>query len=225
MMRRLNTAIDGPAGAGKSTVARLVAEKLGYIYTDTGAMYRAVTLQALLDKINMEDDKALTKTAESINLAFEADAAGTTRIFMHGRDVTEELRTPLVSSHVSLVSRVPGVREKMVGLQREIAIRGGVVMEGRDIGTHVLPQAPIKLYLTATVEKRARRRYEELKQRGYNIQFADVRKEIKLRDEIDSQRAVAPLKPASDAIIIDCSDMGVNQVVDLILARVSGRAN
>lgn len=225
MMRRLNIAIDGPAGAGKSTVARLVAEKLGYIYTDTGAMYRAVTLQALLDKINMEDDKALTKTAESINLAFEADAAGTTRIFMHGRDVTEELRTPLVSSHVSLVSRVPGVREKMVGLQREIAIRGGVVMEGRDIGTHVLPQAPIKLYLTATVEKRARRRYEELKQRGYNIQFADVRKEIKLRDEIDSQRAVAPLKPASDAIIIDCSDMGVNQVVDLILARVSGRAN
>lgn len=225
MIRRLNIAIDGPAGAGKSTVARLVAEKLGYIYTDTGAMYRAVTLQALLDKINMEDDKALTKTAENINLAFEADAAGITRVFVHGRDVTEELRTPLVSSHVSLVSRVPGVREKMVGLQKEMASRGGVVMEGRDIGTHVLPQAQIKLYLTASVEKRARRRYEELKQRGYQVRFADVSKEIEQRDEIDSKRAIAPLKPAPDAIIIDCSDMGVNQVVDLIMARVSGRSN
>lgn len=225
MTRRPNIAIDGPAGAGKSTVARTLARKLGYIYIDTGAMYRAVTLKALLDKINMSDEPALVQAAGEIQLEYRVDGNGTNRLFMNGRDVTEDIRTPLVSNHVSLVSRVPGVRQKMTALQREMAAAGGVVMEGRDIGTHVLPDAEAKFFLTASVEERARRRYEELKQRGYQIDYNTMVQEIQKRDEIDSNRKVAPLKPAPDAEIIDCSSMDADRVVNLILDRVSGRLN
>jgi cytidylate kinase len=223
MAHRIRIAIDGPAGAGKSTVARMVAEKLGYIYIDTGAMYRAVTLQALVDNINIYDAAALTSTAEKVDISLRVDEDGNTRVYLNNRDVTQEIRTPEVSGAVSLVSRVPGVRERMAKLQREMAARGGVVMEGRDIGTQVLPDAEAKFFLTASAEERARRRFAELKQSGYSINYDQVIRDINKRDEIDSGRAVAPLKPASDARIIDCSGMTVEQVVNLILSEVSGR--
>ncbi|MBF7082021.1 (d)CMP kinase [Desulfallas sp. Bu1-1] len=223
MAHRIRIAIDGPAGAGKSTVARMVAEKLGYIYIDTGAMYRAVTLQALVDNINIHDAAALTGIAGRVDISLRLDEDGNTRIYLNNRDVTKEIRTPEVSGAVSLVSRVPGVRERMTMLQREMAARGGVVMEGRDIGTQVLPDAEAKFFLTASAEERARRRFAELKQSGYSINYDQVIRDINKRDEIDSGRAVAPLKPASDARIIDCSGMTVEQVVNLILSEVSGR--
>lgn len=221
----VNIAIDGPAGAGKSTVAKLLAEKLGYVYVDTGAMYRAVTLQALMDKIDMGDETNLTRIAESVDLAFKIDESGNTRIFLNGIDVSQQIRTPEVTRNVSLVSRVPGVRRKMTQLQREMGAAGGVVMEGRDIGTQVLPDAEMKFFLTASVEERARRRHAELIQRGFAVSYAEVFKDIARRDEIDSHRALAPLKPASDAETIDCTGMTAEQVVDTIAARVSGRFN
>ena len=222
MKRHPNIAIDGPAGAGKSTAARLLAARLGYIYIDTGAMYRAVTLKVLMDKINMNDEMAITQMTEEAKLEFRADDNGNTRLFIDGRDVTEEIRSPQVSKYVSIVSRIPGVRYKMSGMQREFASRGGVVMEGRDIGTHVLPDAETKFFLTASVEERARRRHEELKQRGYQTELSEVIQDIRQRDEIDSNRSLAPLKPAPDAVIIDCSDSCTDRVIEIMLAGVRG---
>jgi len=222
-MKRLpNIAIDGPAGAGKSTAARLLAEKLGYIYIDTGAMYRAVTLKALMDKINMVDESAIASVAGNAKIEFKTDDNGNTRLFLNGLDVTEEIRIPLVSKNVSIVSRIPGVRRKLSGMQREMASRGGVVMEGRDIGTHVLPDAEVKFFLTASVEERARRRHQELKQHGYDIELSEVIRDIRQRDEIDSNRSLAPLKPAPDAKIIDCSDLSADRVIEIMQAGVSG---
>lgn len=225
MDRRVNIAIDGPAGAGKSTAARLVAEKLGYIYIDTGAMYRAVTLQALMDKIHMYDENALTEIAQKVNITLQVNENGNTGVYLNNKDVTREIRTPEVSRNVSLVSRVPGVRERMTQLQKEMANKVSVVMEGRDIGTHVLPNADFKFYLTASVEERARRRHAELLDRGYLAPYEEIFNDIKKRDNIDSNRQVAPLKPAPDAEIIDCSSMTVEKVVNLIVTRVSGRLN
>lgn len=222
MKRYPSIAIDGPAGAGKSTAARLLAEKLGYIYIDTGAMYRAVTLKSLMDKINMADEAAIVGVTEQADLVFKTDEHRGTRLFLDGQDVTEAIRTPQVSKNVSLVSRIPGVRHKLSASQRKMASRGGVVMEGRDIGTHVLPDAEVKFFLTASVEERARRRHDELKQLGYNIGLGEVIRDIKQRDEIDSSRLLAPLKPAPDAIIIDCSDFSADRVVEIMLTRVSG---
>ncbi|SFF94772.1 cytidylate kinase [Desulfotomaculum arcticum] len=215
-------AIDGPAGAGKSTAAKMLASKLGYVYVDTGAMYRAVTYQALMDKINMDDTGALTQIAETIDLALKVDAGGRTRILIAGTDVTQQIRCPEVSNNVSLVSRIPGVRNVLTRLQRELAAQGSVVMEGRDIGTKVLPAADKKFFLTASVEERARRRFLELQQIGYQVKYDEVIQDIILRDEIDSNRALAPLKPAPDAVIVDCSGLTAEQVVDTLLSIVSG---
>ncbi len=224
MGRLLKIAIDGPAGAGKSTVAKLVAEKLEYVYVDTGAMYRAVTLQALMDKIDMGDETSLTRLAESVGLVLRVDKKGNTRIVLNDVDVSFQIRTPLVSRCVSQVSQIPGVRQRMTHLQKEMAAGGGVVMEGRDIGTTVLPDAEMKYFLTASVEERARRRYAELLQRGFTVTLEEVLADMAERDYIDAQRAVAPLKPAPDAEIIDCTGMTVEQVVDLITNRVSRRS-
>jgi len=221
MGRLLKIAIDGPAGAGKSTVAKLAAERLGYLYIDTGAMYRAVTLQALMDKVDMSDETNLTRIAESVDLVLRVDTNGNTCIFLNGVDVSTQIRTPLVSRCVSVVSQIQGVRHKMTRLQKEMGAAGGVVMEGRDIGTKVLPDAEMKFFLTASVEERARRRHAELTERGFTVAYEEVFEDIAQRDNIDSNRAMAPLKPASNAEIIDCTSMTVEQVVDLIVGRVS----
>ena len=220
----LKIAIDGPAGSGKSTVAKLVAEKLGYVYIDTGAMYRAVTLQALLDKIDMGDEKSLTRLAASVGLVLRVDESGNTCVLLNDVDVSQQIRDPLVSRCVSMVSQVPGVRQSMTQLQKKMAAGGGVVMEGRDIGTAVLPDAEIKYFLTASLAERARRRHAEFMQRGFNVTYEEVFADLAERDNIDTQRTVAPLKPAADAEIIDCTGVAVEKVVDLIAGRVYGGA-
>lgn len=206
-------AIDGPAGAGKSTIARLVAGKLGYIYIDTGAMYRAITLKTLADGVDFNDEEALTALAENSHIKLAFDDNGCQLIYLDGTDVSEDIRTPRVSQHVSLVAKVPGVRHAMVRLQRELATAGGVVMDGRDIGSYVLPNADVKIYLTASIEERARRRKIDLEDKGYKVDLHQLAEEIAARDKIDSSREMAPLVQAPDAILVDSSDMTIDEVV------------
>ncbi len=218
-------AIDGPAGAGKSTVARQVSKDLGYIYIDTGAMYRALTLKALRQGIPLDDEGKLTQLAREtvITISYRDH---TQVIFMDGEDVSDEIRMPVVSQNVSLVAKVPGVRLEMVRLQRELAKAGGVVMDGRDIGSYVLPDAHCKIFLTATTAERARRRARDLEAAGIEVDLAQLEKEIAMRDEIDSTREMAPLVRAEDAILIDTSEMTFHQVVEKIKDCISqnGRA-
>lgn len=208
-------AIDGPAGAGKSTVARQVSRELGYIYIDTGAMYRAVTLKALRQGIDLNDEATLTKLAEDtdIRLAYKDH---TQVIYMDGEDVSSEIRLPVVSQNVSMVAKVPGVRLKMVEVQRELAIAGGVIMDGRDIGTYVLPGSQCKIFLTASPSERARRRAADLEKAGIEVDLKELEKEIVRRDEIDSTREMAPLTMAHDAILIESSDLSFDQVVEKV---------
>lgn len=217
MVKKTNIAIDGPAGAGKSTVARLTAGRLGLQYIDTGAMYRAVTVQALRDGLDLNDGPALTELAHRCSITLNGDGS----IYLNGEDVSGEIRLPEVSRSVSLVAKVPGVRRRLVEMQREMAEKGsGVVMEGRDIGTVVLPDAVLKIFLIASPTERARRRQEELAQKGIFIEKDRMEKEIAERDHIDSSRAADPLKPASDAIIIDSSELTPEQVVQFITDKV-----
>ena len=216
-----NIAIDGPAGSGKSTVALMVAKELGFLYIDTGAMYRAVTLQALREGIDLNDWEAVERVAASASIELVPGGNSMLRVLLNGEDVTQEIRSPEVSRNVSLVARVPAVKKRLVELQRSMACRGGVVMEGRDIGTVVLPDAQVKIFLTASPGERARRRREELLQQGANVDLRQVEEEILTRDKIDTQRDTAPLKPALDAEVIDSSTIPAEQVVKMILARVS----
>mgnify|MGYP000908420193 FL=1 len=213
----INIAIDGPAGAGKSTVAKKVAEKLGMLYLDTGAMYRTVALKALKEGINMKDAEKLTKLAESIDMKiiFEGKEQ---HMILDNEDVTEAIRSPEISVGASDVSAIPGVRKNMAKLQREFAKNNNVVMEGRDIGTYVLPEAQIKIFLTASAEERAKRRYKQFVQKGIdNLSLEQVFEENKYRDKNDSSREFAPLIKADDAIEIDTTDLTIPQVVSLIL--------
>ncbi len=215
-----NIAIDGPAGSGKSTVALMVAKELGFLYVDTGAMYRAVTLKALREGIDLNDWEAVERVAASASIELIPGGNSVLRVLLNGEDVTQEIRSPKISRSVSLVARVPAVRNRLVELQRSMACRGGVVMEGRDIGTVVLPDARVKIFLTASPGERARRRREELLKKGANVGQRQVEEEILARDKIDTQRDTAPLKPALDAEIIDSSTFPAEQVVKMILARV-----
>jgi len=221
LSKEISIAIDGPAGAGKSTIARQIAQFLSYLYIDTGAMYRAVTLKALRLGIDLLLEKQLVKLAEEIQIQLKPDLSDqgeyNNLVLLDGEDVTEEVRTPLVSQNVSLTARVAGVRKQMVSLQRKMAADGGVVMDGRDIGTVVLPQAQVKIFLTASIEERAKRRYWELKAKGYQIDLAALQEEIALRDKLDSERKEAPLKQAPDAIIVDTTSLTIPQVVERIL--------
>jgi len=209
-------AIDGPAGAGKSTVAKIIAERLGYIYIDTGAMYRALTLKALSKNYNLEDEKELGDLAGSTDIKLVKEGENNL-VILDGEDVTAEIRDNKVSNNVSVVAKVAKVREEMVKLQREMAQSGGVVMDGRDIGTVVLPDADIKIFLTASVEERAQRRYDELIEKGEDVNLEQIEAEIIRRDNIDKNREVAPLTEAEDAIYVDTTKLDIGQVVEEIL--------
>lgn len=214
--RRLTVAIDGPAGAGKSTVARMVAERLGYVYIDTGAMYRAITLKALRLGTDLDDPDALGALVAASRVTLERGPSGE-RVLLDGEDVTGLIRTPEVSRHVSAVAAVPAVRDRLVEWQREIARGGGVVMDGRDIGSHVLPWADRKFFLTASLEERARRRQAELAAAGHSVSVAELAADIARRDHLDSTRAVSPLVRVADAILIDTTGLPVEEVVNRVL--------
>ncbi len=209
-------AIDGPAGAGKSTIAKRVSSGLGFIYIDTGAMYRAVALKAINSGIDTTSQKDLAEMMKDLNITISHDD-NSQRIFLDGKDVSELIRTAEVSVGASNVAVFPEVRLKMVELQRKIAADKDVVMDGRDIGSYVLPHANLKIFLTASVEERARRRYEELLQKGQQVLFEDVKKDMVYRDNNDSGRAFAPLVKVPDAIEVDSTSLAVDEVVEKIL--------
>lgn len=218
----MRIAIDGPAGAGKSTVAKEVAGRLGYAYIDTGAMYRAVALAALRAGIPAGDVEALSDLARSAEISLSLGEDGSNRVYLDGRDVSREIRTPEVSRFVSEVAQVPGVRRHLTEKQRRLAASGRVVMEGRDIGSVVLPDADRKIFITATVQERARRRYTEVAAEGHNTSLEEQIGEIMSRDERDASRGVAPLLRAPDAVLIDTTGKSPGQVVEIILALVRG---
>jgi len=212
--------IDGPAGAGKSTVSRLVARRLDFVYLDTGAMYRAVALAAKKNGVDLEDHQSLGALCDKLDISFD-NTTDPPRILLDSRDISREIRTPEIDMLASRVSAIKEVREAMTSLQRKVAAEAGkVVAEGRDMGTVVFPSARWKFFLTATLDERARRRYEELIQRGEKISKSNVAKEMKKRDEQDSNRALAPLKPADDAMIIDTTNLSIDQVVNRICGIV-----
>jgi len=219
-------AIDGPAGSGKSTVAQRLAQRLGYLYFDTGVMYRAVTLAALRGGVSVGDEQAVDALARRVTIDVRPPSKGDGRqydVLLDGLDVTWELRSPQVDTTVSQVSMYAGVREAMSARQREIGLRGAVVMVGRDIGTVVLPEADLKVYLDASVEERARRRWHEAMTRGEAVMsYEDVLQAMRERDRMDSTRQVAPLRAASDAIVLDSTEMDVEKVVARVLAMAAG---
>jgi cytidylate kinase len=215
-LKQIIIAIDGPAGAGKSTIAKKVAAKLGYAYIDTGAMYRAVTLCFLQSGAPFSED-VVTREAETMDLSF-AYKDGVNRVYVNGKEVTEAIRTLEVSRNVSKVSAVGGVRKAMVALQRKIGSMGGVVMDGRDIGTVVFPHAELKVFLTASVEERAHRRYLELKEKGEDVDLEDLKKRIAERDHLDETREIAPLRKADDAVLVDSTTLSIDEVTAKIVA-------
>ncbi|MBE3568592.1 MAG: (d)CMP kinase [Bacillales bacterium] len=222
MVKEIQIAIDGPAAAGKSTVAKLVARKLSYLYIDTGAMYRALTYKALRLRADLEDEQELAKILNNTNIKL-VQKNGEQRVLLDGMDVTDEIRSHEVTKHVSTVSKHPLVRKEMVERQRELARKGGIVMDGRDIGTHVLPNAEVKIFLVATVEERAKRRLRENLAKGFESDLVQLMKEIALRDKMDSEREASPLKKADDAIELDTTSLSIEKVVDHIMELVKER--
>lgn len=216
-------AIDGPVGSGKTTVARLVARKLGYVLVDTGALYRCLALRAEQEKIDLEDGETLGRLAAKLRVRFAEGPAGQ-RVWLEEEEVTASIREPRISQAASKVSVHPAVRAALLEPQRDFARRGGVVMEGRDIGTVVFPEAPIKVFVQASAEIRARRRYQELQAKGQDVDLPTTLQEVQQRDQRDEQRVVAPLKPAADAVILDTSSLSAEQVADQIVALVEARA-
>ncbi|MCG0276081.1 MAG: (d)CMP kinase [Thermosediminibacteraceae bacterium] len=209
-------AIDGPAGAGKSTVAKVIAKRLNLTYVDTGAMYRAITLKAL-EKGSLKKEEVIKIAEESIIEIKEG------RVYLDGRDVTEEIRKPSIDEKVSLIASIPQVRNRLVEIQRKMAENYGVVMDGRDIGTTVLPNAKYKFFLTADLKVRAKRRYEELVNKGIKTDLKKVEEELTKRDKQDMEREHSPLKVAEDAVIIDTSDKTPEEVVEEILSYIKRR--
>jgi len=222
LSRKLIIAIDGPAGSGKSTTARLLAKRLNYLYVDTGAMYRALTLKVLQRGIDPKDEARVAQVAQKTELTLR-DQGGKVRVFLDGKDVSDLIRSQEVDGAVSFVSRVPLVRERMVELQRRIGEKGGVVMEGRDIGTVVFPEADVKVFMVASQEERAKRRWKELRRQGLSVSLEEVLQEIRKRDQIDATRQASPMKPAEDALILDTTDLTIQQQVDLIYQEVRKR--
>ena len=213
-----NVAIDGPAGAGKSTIAKLVAKEKGYIYVDTGAMYRALAIHFLKKGIAPENTEDVIEACSDADVSIRYED-GAQQVYLNGENVTGMLRTEEVGNMASKTSAVPEVREKLLELQRTLAKENDVIMDGRDIGTNILPDADVKIYLTASVETRARRRYDELKEKGEDCDLDQIAQDIKERDERDMNRETAPLKKAEDAILVDSSYMTIPEVVSEICSH------
>lgn len=207
-----NVAIDGPAGAGKSTIAKLVAKEKGYIYVDTGAMYRGLAIHFLNKGVNPDDREAVAEACRDAEVSIGYED-GVQQIYLNGENVTSMLRAEEVGNMASRTSAIPQVREKLLELQRSLAREKDVIMDGRDIGTNILPDADVKIYLTASVETRAMRRYTELKEKGESCNLEEIARDISERDERDMTREIAPLKKAEDAILVDSSDMTIPEVV------------
>ena len=213
-------AIDGPSGAGKSTMAKAAAKELGYLYVDTGAIYRTVGYHMWLMGIGPKDADGIRRLIDDVNIVIDHQADGVQHMILNGMDVTAELRTPEMSRYASGVSAQPCVREYLLDMQRQFAREHDVVMDGRDIGTVVLPRADVKIFLTASPEERARRRFEELQAKGDKSSYAQVLDEMKKRDKQDSERDIAPLRPARDAVMLDTSGNTIEQSVQEILEIV-----
>lgn len=221
-MGYISVAIDGPSGAGKSTVARAAAAKLGYVYVDTGAMYRAIGLAVCRRGISGDDIAGIVATLPTVELAIRYQD-GEQHILLCGEDVSEAIRTPEIAKYASQVSAVPEVRAFLLETQRNMAINGNILMDGRDIGTVILPDAPVKIFLTASDEARAQRRYLELCEKGQQVTFDQVLHDIRQRDLQDSTRAVAPLKQADDAVLLDTSDISLEQSIEAVLRIIRER--
>jgi cytidylate kinase len=213
-------AIDGPAGSGKTTIGKLLAEQLNYLFFDTGVMYRAVTLAAISQGIDIRDEQLISRLAEEISIGIQAPTQQDGRdcdVLIEDQDVTWDIRTPKVDANVSIVSAYPHVRQALSEKQRQIGLQGKVVMMGRDIGTVVLPEADLKIYLDASLEERARRRYRELILRGEDVDYDSILSMLRERDRLDSTREIAPLKPADDAVLINTDGLDIQEVLDRIL--------
>lgn len=213
-------AIDGPAGAGKSTVAKAVAAKLSISYLDTGALYRALAFY--LDEFSIPPEEAPKLSKALLDVYVEISGG---RVLLNGKDVSDSIRLPRIDRIASLYSALPSVREKLLSLQREQALKGALVADGRDVGTVVFPYAPVKIFLTARPEVRARRRFDELASRGLDVDYGKILEEIVRRDAADTERAISPLRKAPDAVLLDTSDLNVEQVVDRVVQIAKERAN
>ncbi len=222
MKKTYNIAIDGPAGAGKSTIARLAAGQLGFIYVDTGAMYRAMALYFLRRGANLADEEAVGAACKDIHVEIRYEA-GEQQVLLNGENVTGQIRTDQVGNAASAISKYPAVRAALLELQRSLARTNSVIMDGRDIGTLVLPDADLKIYLTASTAVRAMRRYKEFLEKGVDCTLESVEQDVIRRDEQDMNRATAPLKQAEDAVYLDASDMNISQVVEKILSLARER--
>lgn len=220
--KSLIVAIDGPSGAGKSSVTHALAERLGYIHIDTGAMFRVVALMVQRNQLDVVDEQAVAKVCSDLVIAFDK-AGGANRVFANGEDVSEQIRTPEISLLTSKVAAIPAVRQALLVMQRELGRNGGVVLEGRDIGTVVFPDADLKFFLTASPEERGRRRYEELRAKGIKVELEQTIIEVEQRDQQDMMRAHAPLRRAADAVEIDSTGLTPEMVLSLMTAEVRAR--
>ncbi len=216
----ISIALDGPAGAGKSTIAKAVAKKLSFIYVDTGALYRAIGFYAIKNKISSENEIISSLKKIKVDLKFENNLQ---KVFLCDEDISEEIRTPEVSMMASKISAIPAVREFLFDLQQDLAKKSNVIMDGRDIGTVILPEANVKIFLTASSEKRAERRYKELIEKGLQVDYDDILKDIIKRDYDDSNRKIAPLKAAADAIFVDTSAYNLEESINLILTIINNK--
>ncbi|MCD8018898.1 MAG: (d)CMP kinase [Clostridiales bacterium] len=212
-------AIDGPAGAGKSTIAKEIAKKIGFIYVDTGAMYRAIALYFIREGIDGQERERISEECSRIRVTLDYNEEGKQQVYLNDENVTPFIRTEEVGKMASATAAIPAVRAALLDLQREMARTSNVLMDGRDIGTHVLPDASLKIYLTASSAVRARRRYDELRERGETCDFYQIEQDIIQRDQADMNRAIAPLRQAEDAVYIDSSDMGIDEVVSAVIAE------
>jgi cytidylate kinase len=222
-LKSIQIAIDGPSGAGKSTMAKLVSQKLGIMYLDTGAMYRALALKAIRQNIDTNDSEKVSELLSDFNISIKYEN-GSQKVILNGEDVSDKIRTDEVSMGASNVSAIPAVRKRLVELQQKMASNTSVVMDGRDIGTHVLPNADVKIFLTASVAQRALRRYNEQKDKGIlKKSLEEIEKEIEIRDYNDSHRAASPLKQADDAVLLDTSNYTIEESVEKILEIIRSK--